>query len=259
MKYRIFALPLTILVFGICSCMNRDNEDQTEYFETMAVVTSTGFSPSFLTDYGFTLNCSNVLASDTLFNSGERVFVQFSYGDTIGHAPKVYPINLTNYWRVTVKDFVSLEPDSVDLFANMELHSVYDFRFSGNYLNMIFRTFYARSFPNACELVRMEERENNTPQDTVPSLYFELRHNVVSVNASICNLEMYSFDLSPLNEEFPSATLFKVNLKWIEAGTSGSHSYNFEYEPYNAPEETIVSINRRLMLPVSGSVEPFVF
>lgn len=253
-------MPLIILVFGVCSCTNLDyEEDQTEYFEEIAVVTSAGYSPSFLTDYGLTLNCSNVLTSDTFFNSGERVFVQFSYGDTIGHAPKVYPINLTNSWRVTIKDFVSLEPDSVDLFANTEFQSVYNLWFSGNYFNMIFGTFYATSSPNTCELIRMKESENNTSQDTAPSLFFELRHNVVTVNASRYNVKVYSFDLSPLNEEFPSATLFKINLKWVEAANSRFQSYDFEYEPDTTSVETIASIHNQLMLPVSRRIEPFGF
>jgi len=235
MKKWILALPLVVLALISTSCLKHDNETPIKFYETMATVISADEYPSFQSDNGTIYNCTNSIKSDTSvpFKNGERFFLRFAFEDTIGHLPKIYPIVLYNFGKVTIKDFVTIQKDSTDSYASKSLHSIYFIWTSGDYFNAAFRSFVSFSTRNTFELVRVLKNENNLPGNTVPGIYLELRHNTDTINTMYyeSRLKLFSFNLNKLLTEFPAATQFKLHLKWIEGTTGIAKSYDLDYIP----------------------------
>ena len=230
---RLFILTLSFVLFVFCtsSCLKENTGySSTQYYETMATVSATGSYPSFKTDYGTTLYCT-VAVSSSISDSlkmGDRLFIKFEYGDTSSITSNNYPIVINDFGTATIKDFVAVDSDSTDIYENQELEGVDLFWITKNYFNMVFRTYLSLSTTNTYELVRMKGNESNADTATVPRIYFELRHNTPVVNTSYYNIKIFSFYLSPLYKEFPKATKFDLNLKWVLDGT---HSIDYTYVP----------------------------
>jgi NigD-like C-terminal beta sandwich domain len=229
MKRWIFAFSLVFITIGFTSCLKDEDVDNTEYLYEMAFVTRTGFSPSFTTDEGKILNCQMDLPSDTLFKLGDRVFLTYSWGDTLNHVAKSYPINLKSYNNVVLKNPFTLQPDSVDLFYNQPIINIDRYGISGNYLNIIFYTYYSALPPNSCELVRYKSQESVTPGDSM-DIYFEIKHNTPSVFANYFTLRLLSYNLNSLVSEFPHVKLFKLNVVWTES-KDGKKSLDCDFFP----------------------------
>jgi hypothetical protein len=231
MRNFILTLSFGLFVFCTSSCLNENSGNSSaQYYETMAKVTQTGSFPSFKTDDGITLY-SAVAVSSKISDSiklGDRLFLQFSYGDTTSITANNYPIAINGYGTVTIKDFVTVGVDSTDTYENQQLQGADLFWITKNYFNLVFRTYLSLSAINTYELVRMKGNESNALTDTVPKIYFELRHNTPAVNINYYNIKIFSFDLSPLYKEFPKATKFQLNLKWALEGT---HAANYVYVP----------------------------
>jgi len=233
MKKLTYVLFLTILALAGSSCLNNDKDsDIKNYYEGMATVTSADEYPSFITDNGYTLDCSNKINIDTgaIFVVGERVFLTYSFGDTTTHAPKVYPIVLSSFGKVDVKSFVTLEKGATDIYKDQTLHSYTYFWTSGNYFNAVFYAFKPLSETSSFELVRVKENETSTAQDTLPTVCMELRHNTSSISDYYYNLQLYSFDLSTLRTEFPLAHKFKIELSWRDL-KNGKASVDLSFNP----------------------------
>lgn len=228
----IFALSLMALMFASVSCTDFKESDSVTYFETIASVNTAGDYPSFKTDEGNTLNCSNIIETDTgsVLKVGERIYIYYTLGDTTGHASKTYPIQLYRFGKAKIKDFVTVKKDSVDSYDNQQIKSIYRFWIGGDYFNMMFYTYSPVTSVNSYELVRMMKNEDNTASDTVPEVSLELRHNTSAINYLSYNLNIFCFDLSPLTTDFPVATKIKINLKWLDVN-NGSQTYNFVYVP----------------------------
>ncbi|HEY5499341.1 MAG TPA: NigD-like C-terminal domain-containing protein [Bacteroidales bacterium] len=232
MKTWIPTLFLVLLAFSVTSCIKTSEDDTTNYYDIIATMTTVDDYPTFQTDDGTTLNCTNKITPDTAsFKIGNRFYLRFAFGDSIGHALKNYPIAVSKIWNVDTKDFVSIEKDSTDNYYNQALQSISSIDLSGNYFNMVFNTFGQSGTRDTYELVRIKEVESTTPLDTVPTLFFELRHNVYIVNYAFYNTRFASFKLSPLLTEFPLAKKFKLNLKWLVYPNATQDSYVFTYEP----------------------------
>lgn len=232
MKKYFWILPLITVFFLAQSCLKDDEEESVNYYETMAFVTIAGDKPSFMTDYGISLKSELSLASDTgdVFDLGQRVFMVFSYGDTLNLVNNVYPIIIKEYAPVTVSDFKTVKPDSVNPYYDQILYHVYRFYITQNYFNSIIYTYQPLTSINTCELIRVMENENNTPDSEFPTVNFEIRHNASAVNYDYYKLRLFSHDLSPLAVEFANADSIKLKLRWNES-TSLNQTHEFIYKP----------------------------
>jgi len=245
MRNFILTLSFGLFVFCTSSCLNENSgNSSTQNYETMVKVTQTGSFPSFKTDDGITLY-TTVAVSSKISDSiklGDRLFLQFSYGDTTSITANNYPIVINDYGTVTIKDFVTVGVDSTDTYDNQQLQGADLFWITNNYFNLVFRTYLSLSAINTYELVRMKGNESNAVTDTVPKIFFEIRHNTPAVNTNYYNIKIFSFDLSPLYKEFPKATKFQLNLKWVLEGT---HSANYIYVPNKTLDSSISFVEKR--------------
>lgn len=232
MKKYFWILPLISVFFLAQSCLKDDDETPVNYYETMAFVTSAGDKPGFVTDYGLALKSELALDSDTgnIFGLGQRVFMVFSYGDTLNRVGNVYPVIIKEYAPVSLSDFKTVKPDSVIPYFDQVLYHVYRFYITQNYFNSIIYTYQPLTSLNTCELIRVMESESNTPESTYPTVNFELRHNASAVNYDYYKLRIFSYDLSPLASEFSNADSIKIKLNWDES-TSLNKSHEFVYKP----------------------------
>lgn len=232
MKKYFWILPLISVFFLSQSCLKDEDETPVDYYETMAFVSIPGDKPVFVTDYGFKLKSELSLTSDTgnIFDLGQRVFMVFSYGDTLNRVDNEYPIIIKEYAPVTVSDFRTVKPDSVNPYFDQVLYHVYRFYITQNYFNSIIYTYQPLTSINTCELIRVMKEENNTPESTFPTVNFELRHNASAVNYDFYKLRIFSHDLSPLASEFANADSIKIKLNWDES-TSLNQSHEFIYKP----------------------------
>jgi len=232
MKTWIPTLLLVLLAFSVSSCLKTSEDDSINYYDIIATMTTVDDYPTFQTDDGTTLNCTNKVTPDTAsFKIGNRFYLRFAFGDSIGHALKTYPISVSKIWKVDKKDFVSIEKDSSDTYYNQTLQSISNIEISYNYFNMVFNTFGQSGTKDMYELVRIKKAESSTPLDTVPTIFFELRHNVYVINYAFYNTRFASFKLSPLLTEFPLAKKFKLNLKWLVYPNIIQDNYVFTYVP----------------------------
>ena len=250
----ILALSLMALMFASVSCTDFKESDSVIYFETIASVTTAGDYPSFKTDEGNTLNCSNIIETDTgsVLKVGERIYIYYTLGDTTGHVSKTYPIQLYRFGKAKVKDFATVKKDSIDPYDNQQIKSIYRFWIGGDYFNMMFYTYSPVTSINSCELVRMMKNEDNTASDTVPEVSLELRHNTSAINYLSYNLNIFCFDLSPFITDFPVATKIKINLKWVDVN-NGSQTYNFVYVPSAVP---LRSASPMMTFPATNGIPP---
>jgi hypothetical protein len=232
MKKIILFLPALVFFFCATSCLNTDDEDNTTYYEAVATVSSNSDKPEFITDYGVTLVSTLSITSDTgeVFHNGQRVFVRFSYGDTINHAIKSYPIEIAEYGFMITSDFKTVEADSTNPYLDQSIYYIYRLYISGNYFNSLFYTYQTLTDLNTCELVRIKKNEHNAEGTSSPYLSFELRHNAEAVNYGYYKLRLYSYDLSPLIDEFPEADSLNIKVSW-NASTGNIEYYDFVYRP----------------------------
>lgn len=233
MRKIFWILPALVLFLYTTSCTNWEDEDPISYYyEVIAFVSSNDAKPTFFTDFGTTLESSLSVTSDTgdVFHNGERVFLRFSYDDTTSHAANTYSIKIAEYAAVNISSFKTIKPDSIDPYFDQVLYHVYRLYITGNYFNSIVYTYQPLSDLNTCELVRVMKNENNEEATSFPTLNFELRHNAQAINYEFYKLRLYSYDLSPLIDEFPAADSIKLRLSWSES-TGSDQSFDFVYHP----------------------------
>ena len=230
MRNRFFALPLMVLLVSFVSCL--DTKEEPIYYDVMATLTEADGFPTFQTDNGYILQCDSKLSTSIdSFKTGNRFYMRYSFGDTTNHAPKIYPIKLSKIWYVTVKNFVTVEKDSLDKFGSQPLEFIYSLGIGGKYLNATFNTFTSMSNKDGFELVRIKKDEPTYPQDTPPTIYFQLRHTVASITTFAFNTRIASFDLSPLVTEYPLVNKININLKYQIYPYTTTDSCTFVYEP----------------------------
>lgn len=244
MKNCFFAFPLMVLFLSLVSCV--DTKEEPIYYDTMVTLTESKGLPTFRTDNGYILQCDKELSTTIdSFKTGNRFYLRYSFGDTTNHVAKTYPINLSKIWYVTVKNFVTVEKDSVDKYGNQPLEFLYSIGMGGHYLNATFNTFITSNSKDGFELVRMKKNEPVYPQDTPPTIYFQLRHNVSSIFAYSVNTRIASFDLSSLAAEYPLVKKININLKYTIYPNNTPDSCTFSYEP-NALSTVSLSPKRNL-------------
>ncbi|MCX6309857.1 MAG: hypothetical protein NTY32_13890 [Bacteroidia bacterium] len=232
MKKGILALATAILAFAFTSCYDFNNDTSNiKEFISMATVTTGGVNPVFQIDNGPFLTLEKTVPADT-FAVGERYYLYYILGDTVNHPVNSYPISMYQYGKTTIKNLLVLPKDSTDKWKDQPIRDLYAW-YTGHYLNTFFTSFAGVSTPNTFELVRMKQEETSTATDTVPKLFFEIRHNVEVISSLNSFYRFYSFDLSSLTTEFPLATKFQINLSWNDAN----------YGPWNKtrtyiPEQT---------------------
>jgi len=227
------------------SCILDDETENTYHYALMATVVSGGDYPFFKTDVGEVLECSNVVKNDSVFNPGDRYYLSFSMEETVSSDAYLFPIVLNSSLKVKTRNFVTIEKDSADIYNNKQLGSVFDSWISGNYINMVFYAYTPLTSISTFELVRFKKYESNTEQDTVPTIFFEFRHNTEGIN-SIPTMNLYSYELSPLISEFPVAKEFEINLTWFSV--YGNQTYVYIYTPYD-PSESLFSSMKKAAIP----------
>lgn len=233
MKKWISVLAIALLAFAFASCLNLgDDSDYVQDWMCMATVTTGGAHPIFQLDEGTFLAPENTMPADT-FEVGERYFLHFILGDTLNHAANTYPVNFYRYGKTTVKNMIELPKDSADIWENQPISGLYAW-FSGHYFNTFFISYAGSSTPNTYEFVRIMDDENTTPTDTVPKLYFELRHNVATYASSMSFYRFYSFDLDSLKTDFPNASKYTIQVKW-KSVEYGIRSFSLNYTPELLP------------------------
>jgi len=242
MRNCFLAFPLMVLFLSLVSCV--DTKEEPIYYDVMATLTEAEGLPSFQTDNGYTLQCDTKLSTSIdSFKTGNRFYLRYSFGDTTNHAAMTYQIKLSKIWYVSVKNFVTVEKDSVDKYGNQPLEFIYSLGIGGKYLNATFNTFTAMSSKDGFELVRMKKNEPTYPQDTPPTIYFQLRHNVSSISTYTFNTRIASFDLSSLAAEYPLVNKININLKFMIYPYTTPDSVTFTYEPNTL--STVVSLSQK--------------
>ena len=244
MKKWISVLATALMVFALTSCFNLN--DGTEFipeYWCMATVTTGGVNPVFQMDEGFFLTPDKAQPADT-FAVGERYYLYFVLGDTINQPANTFPIQLYRSSKTTIKALEILPKDSTDRWKNMPINFS-DLWYSGHYCNFYFRSFQGDGTPNTFELIRVKETENTTPTDTVPTLFFELRHNVAANTSSVLYNRFYSFDLNSLTTDFPNAVRFYIKISWSEMGRGTWTSTNYYIPNQIFTRASLVSANRK--------------
>lgn len=230
MKKWISVLATALMAFALTSCFNlNDGTPNIPEWYCMATVTTGGVNPVFQMDEGFYLTPESAQPADT-FTVGERYYLSFVMGDTINHPVNNYPVNLYRYGKTSIKTLLVLPKDSTDVWGNMPV-IMYDFWYSGHYCNFFFKSFAGVGTTNTFELIRIKENENTTPTDTVPKLFFELRHNAAANAFGALDYRFYSFDLDSLATDFPNAVKFNIKISWSETG-KGTLSSTNDYIPH---------------------------
>jgi hypothetical protein len=253
MKKRISILATALLAIALTSCMNLgDDTKVVRDYMCMVTVSTGGASPVFQMDEGPFLSSETTLPTDT-FIVGERYFIDFIFGDTVNHADNTYPIRVASYGKTTIKSMIELPKDSTDRWGSKPIAYVYP-SFSGHYFNAFFSSYAGISDPNSFEFIRMKVDEHTTPTDTVPSLFFQLRHNADYVSTALIYYRFYSFDLSSLTTDFPNAHKFKIKVSWDDANV-GWTSITGNYTPdQHLSLPSLLTVNQK-----SIDLEPSMF
>jgi hypothetical protein len=228
MKKWIFTLPLALLMVTFSSCLGSDVDDAAVNVSVGTVETG-GSYPVFETDDGIKLVCETAMPADT-FVAGERYFIYFAFGDTTDHAASTYAVDVQYYAPAALKDFAVWEEGTSDSWDSYPLYALRWLWISGNYMNTIFCNYVPLTTPNTYELIRVMGNEDNSADDTNPTIYFELRHNIELASSVAYDVQFYSFDLSPLVEDFPQATAFNINVSWTTSDETSST--DLVYTPY---------------------------
>lgn len=218
-----------LLMLAFSSCLNvNDGTDYVQDYVFMGTVTTGGVNPVFLLDEGYSVTPEAAMPADT-FTVGERYYLHFILGDTTNHTPGIYPIKFYRYGKAEIKSMIELPKDSTDRWKDQPV-SMANIWYSSHYCNFFFISFAGIGSPNTFELIRIKDNESTTPTDTVPKLYFELRHNVPGYSSAYSYFRFYSFDLSSLQTDFPNAVKFNIHLKWNDY-TYGTQTYTRIYIP----------------------------
>lgn len=244
MKKRISVLATALMAIALTSCLNFGDENNVvrDYMCTVTVTTG-GASPVFQMDEGPFLTSETNMPADT-FVIGERYFIDFLLGDTINHGVGIYPIRLVRYGKTVIKNMIELPKDSTDKWGDKPIGYLYP-SFSGHYFNAFFESFAGISNPNTFEFIRMKVEEHTTPTDTVPNLFFELRHNVEFVSTGYIYYRFYSFDLSGLSTEFPNARRFKIKVSWDDANVGWTNSTGYYTPDLQLPLPSLLTVNQK--------------
>lgn len=233
MKKRISVLATALMAFALSSCLNLDDDTEVvRDYLCMVTVSTGGATPVFQMDEGPFLTSETTMPADS-FVLGERYFINFTLGDTVNHPTNTYPIRLARYGKTIIKNMIELPKDSTDKWGNKPIAYLYP-SFSGHYFNAFFTSYAGISTPNTFEFIRMKVDEHTTPTDTVPNLYFHLRHNVDVVSTALAYYRFYSFDMSSLSAEFPNATKFKIKISWEDAKVGWTN-----YTQYYIPDQQL--------------------
>jgi len=244
MKKRISVLATALMAIAMTSCMNLGNDTEVvRDYMCMVTVTTGGTSPIFQMDEGPILTSETTQPADT-FVIGERYFIDFLLGDTINHGVGTYPVRLIRYGKTVIKNMIELPKDSTDRWGNKPIAYLYP-SFSGHYFNAFFASYAGISTPNTFEFIRMKVDEHTTPTDTVPNLFFQLRHNVDFVSNGIAYYRFYSFDVSNLSTEFPNAHKFKIKVSWQDANTGWSNYTQYYIPNKLLPFPSLLSVNQK--------------
>jgi hypothetical protein len=243
------------LMVGFVGCIDLDDKKETSYYEAMVNVTAGGIPPTFETDEGVVFNPVNLSSSDASlsFETGDRLYILFSFYDTTNHAANRYSINLEGYLNVQIADFKEVDADSADRFANNPLYNVYRIGITKNYLNVIVDAYHSDD-ADQLKLVRYKKNEPSNQVDTMPTIYFEVRHDVESASLNTYNSEAWSYRLEPLLDEFPRAKSFKLSVT-LYSMTGGQKTFDLTYKPETEAFEEAPMINRPFQL-LSGQRAP---
>lgn len=227
---------LVVFLLGIAllsSCVNWDDQEPTKYRYNMVTVSQGGANPIFMLDDSIYLVPNSALPADT-FVVGERYFIYYLLGDTMNHPINNYPIALSQYAKANIQNFRVYDANHNDVWFNQPIHDIGASWFTGRNWNLIFSSYLGLTSPNTYELVRNTFLEPRVPNDTVPVLHFELRHNVGSYSRSLIRDQFVCFDLEPLIQEFPHAKRFKLFLSWNSYVYGGVTYFENIYTP-NTP------------------------
>jgi hypothetical protein len=223
----------------------------------MVNVTAGGIPPILETDEGVVFNPVNLSTSDPSlsFDTGDRLYILFSFYDTTSHPANRYSINLEGYLKVQIADFKEVEADSADRFANNPLYNVYRIGITKNYLNVIVDA-YLSDDADQLKLVRYKKNEPSSQVDTMPAIYFEVRHDVESVSLSTYNSEAWSYRLDTLLNEYPQAKSFKLSVT-VYSLTGGQKTFDLTYKPDRDEFEEYPRISRPFQAVFGQAMQAF--
>ncbi|MDD3431137.1 MAG: NigD-like C-terminal domain-containing protein [Bacteroidales bacterium] len=218
----VFAL---ILPLASCSDFWGGDEPEVIYYESMAnvhniqtnnIIFKSNPHLYFTSQDGFDL--------DDSIAEGDRVWLYFTLVDSV--SPSMYNIHIYSYAEVDSRPFYQLEKDTNDTILSQDIYQLQKCWISDNYLNVIFYAFASVSPNSSFELVRDMNREDTLAAK--PKIYLDLRHNTASVTPYWYNLEMMSFDLRPIREQYAGQDTIAVQFSY----TLGSKQHvNFYYLP----------------------------
>jgi hypothetical protein len=222
----VFVLTLVLL----SSCINLNEEETTKYKYNLVTVSQGGVNPKFLVDDSVYLVPNSAMPADS-FQVGERYYIYYLLGDTLNHSINQYPISLHQFGKANVQNFKVYDENNDDIWYNSPISEIGSSWFTSNCWNIIFSSFLGVTTPNTYELVRNKFLESTEPTDTVPVLYFELRHNVSSYTLAATRDQLVCFDLDTLTQEYPQAKRFKMYLRW-NLVNNGITYYESTYSPH---------------------------
>lgn len=229
MKKFLPLLSVLLMTAGATSCINWGDEEELTFL-TWGTVTSNDKAPTLKADNGIILEALNTADTDTTFYEvGDRVYLQFTLGDTTQANGTHYPIYLSNYMKVLTKPFVTVANDTDDVYLSKPFSKLNSAILSGGYLNCIVQTYTSYATLNSVELVRYKVEELNQPTDTLPVILMTLKHNTTMVDYNYVQLRALSFNLDSLVTEFPQAKTLKLRFSWSD--NNQLNSYDLLYTP----------------------------
>jgi hypothetical protein len=227
MKSIYKALLVFAIILPLASCSNFWGEDEPDviYYESMANVHSIqNNSVLFKANPSLYFTSQDGFELDDSISTGDRVWLYFTLIDSLSST--MYNINIYSYAEVESRPFFQLEKDASDTILSKDIYQLQKCWISDNYLNVIFYAYASVSPFSSFELVRDMNREDTLAAK--PKIYLDLRHNTASITPYWYNLEMMSFDLRPIREQYAGQDTISVQFSY----TLGSkQNVNFYYLP----------------------------
>lgn len=231
--YKALLALAFILPLASCSGFWGDKESDLIYYESMADVHSIqNNAVVFKSNPNLYFKSQENFHLDDSISLGDRVWLYFTIVDSL--SPGLYDIHVYSYSEVVSRSLVRLEKNADDSIQSMDLFKVHKCWISNNYLNLIFYA-YSSFLPNSSfELVRDMTREDTLAAK--PKVYLELRHNTASVTPHWYNLEMMSFDLKPIRDQYPGQDTIAVRFSYKIGSTQNVSFYYFPEEDEDTQE-----------------------
>lgn len=227
MKKILFWLPALVLLVGVSSCKEDDNDMDGPY-RSWVTVYSNDNTPTFVTDKKLFLHATNAQPDSTFYEVGDRGSVVYTLVDLPNQTGASYPIVMSEFIKATVKPFVD---DTSASYRDTKLAAFSSGIVSGDYLNVLVKLFDSDDKMNTLELVRYPDEETHLDTDSLPVIRVRLQHNVGTVK-STQTTKAVCFNLTRLKNLFPGKGGYVLRFSWKSANDEQEYDLRYVPSPY---------------------------